>query len=56
MDYHENFDGGFAPGAHALLDRLAAQLDHQPLPDWMSRFKEHLTYYPEWSEKTKTQT
>jgi uncharacterized protein YndB with AHSA1/START domain len=48
--------GGFAPGAHALLDRLAAQLDHQPLPDWMSRFKEHLIYYPEWSEKTKTKT
>jgi uncharacterized protein YndB with AHSA1/START domain len=26
---------GFAPGMHAFLDRLAAQLDHRTLPDWV---------------------
>ncbi len=31
---------GFAPGTHAFLDRLAAQLDGAPLPDWMRVFGE----------------
>jgi uncharacterized protein YndB with AHSA1/START domain len=31
---------GFAPGTHAYLDRLAAQLDGMPLPDWMARYGE----------------
>jgi uncharacterized protein YndB with AHSA1/START domain len=40
---------GFLPGLHAFLDRLEAQLDGRPLPDWMPRFKELLPEYPEWS-------
>ena len=39
---------GFAPGSHALLDRLAAQLDKQPLPDWMARFNAVRHLYPAW--------
>ena len=37
---------GFLPGLHALLDRLEAQLDERPLPDWHSRFNELLSQYP----------
>jgi len=37
---------GLLPGLHALLDRLDAQLDGQPLPDWWSRFNELLGQYP----------
>ncbi len=37
---------GFLPGLHALLDRLEAQLDGQPLPDWLTRFQELLPHYP----------
>jgi uncharacterized protein YndB with AHSA1/START domain len=37
---------GFAPGTHVLLDRLEAQLDKQPLPDWMIRFQAARSYYP----------
>jgi uncharacterized protein YndB with AHSA1/START domain len=40
---------GFLPGLHAFLDRLEAQLDGQALPDWMQRFAEVRTQYPEWS-------
>jgi uncharacterized protein YndB with AHSA1/START domain len=40
---------GFAPGLHAFLDRLEAQLDHRALPDWQARFAELRTEYPEWS-------
>jgi uncharacterized protein YndB with AHSA1/START domain len=29
---------GFAPGMHAFLDRLEAQLKGEPLPDWMMRY------------------
>jgi len=29
---------GFLPGLHAFLDRLEAQLDGAPLPDWLARF------------------
>ncbi len=31
---------GLAPGWHAFLDRLVAQLDEVPLPDWSGRFGE----------------
>ena len=37
---------GFLPGLHALLDRLEAQLDERPLPDWHRRFNELLSQYP----------
>ena len=40
---------GFLPGLHAFLDRLEAQLDGRSLPDWMLRFDELRTEYPEWS-------
>jgi uncharacterized protein YndB with AHSA1/START domain len=40
---------GFLPGTHAFLDRLEAQLDGAPLPDWMIRFTEARTQYPEWT-------
>jgi len=42
---------GFAPGTHAFLDRLAAQLDHAPLPDWMKRYGEVKGGYPAWSRE-----
>jgi uncharacterized protein YndB with AHSA1/START domain len=41
---------GFLPGLHAFLDRLEAQLDGRPLPDWMQRFGEVRADYPEWSD------
>jgi len=40
---------GFLPGLHAFLDRLEAQLDGRPLPDWMQRFDELKAEYPEWT-------
>ncbi len=40
---------GFLPGLHAFLDRLEAQLDRSALPEWMQRFTELATDYPEWS-------
>jgi len=40
---------GFLPGLHAFLDRLEAQLDGRPLPDWLARFGELRGRYPEWS-------
>lgn len=39
---------GFLPGVHAFLDRLAAQLDGLPLPDWHARFRARLAEYPAW--------
>jgi uncharacterized protein YndB with AHSA1/START domain len=41
--------GGFLPGLHVFLDRLEAQLDGCPLPDWMPRFNELRVEYPEWT-------
>ena len=41
---------GFLPGTHAFLDRLEAQLDEEPLPDWTSRFTELLGQYPAWTK------
>ena len=35
----------FAPGAHAVLDRLEAHLDQTPLPDWMKRSVELQSSY-----------
>ena len=40
---------GFLPGLHTILDRLEAQLDGRALPDWIQRFTELMTEYPEWS-------
>jgi uncharacterized protein YndB with AHSA1/START domain len=40
---------GFAPGTHALLDRLAAHLEGLPLPVWMERYREVQHAYPVWS-------
>jgi dihydrofolate reductase len=40
---------GFLPGTHALLDRLEAQLEGRPLPDWLQLMRDLQTQYPEWS-------
>ena len=37
---------GFAPGTHAYLDRLEAQLSDQPLPNWQERYKQIAPQYP----------
>jgi uncharacterized protein YndB with AHSA1/START domain len=37
---------GFAPGTHAFLDRLAAYLGREPLPDWQSRYTQVAPQYP----------
>jgi uncharacterized protein YndB with AHSA1/START domain len=39
---------GFAPGTHALLDRLTAHLDGEPLPGWKRRYEEVAGGYPQW--------
>ena len=39
---------GFAPGTHAFLDRLEAQLAGAALPDWMRRYQEVAAAYPAW--------
>jgi len=41
---------GFAPGIHAFLDRLEAQLDGQPTPNWMGRVEEVRRFYPPWRD------
>jgi hypothetical protein len=41
---------GFAPGGHVLLDRLEAQLNGKPMPEWMPRFQELLANYPAWQK------
>jgi len=40
---------GFLPGLHAFLERLEAQLDGRPLPDFLERFEALRADYPEWS-------
>lgn len=40
---------GFAPGTHAFLDRLAALLANEPLPDWMGRYGAVKDQYPAWT-------
>ncbi len=42
---------GFAPGFHAFLDRLDAQLASEPLPNWMKRYDEVRHAYPAWSRE-----
>jgi uncharacterized protein YndB with AHSA1/START domain len=37
---------GFAPGTHVLLDRLAAMLSGEPMPDFMRRYGEVAASYP----------
>jgi len=37
---------GFAPGTHAFLDRLAANVAQQPLPNWQQRYGEVASNYP----------
>jgi len=45
--------GGFAPGTHAFLDRLAAQLDGRSLPNWQERYTEVAPLYPSnWTTRT----
>ncbi len=39
---------GFLPGLHVFLDRLEAQLDGAPLPDFLQRFEDVRAAYPEW--------
>jgi uncharacterized protein YndB with AHSA1/START domain len=39
---------GFAPGTHALLDRLVAHLGDAPLPNWTTRYDEVKAGYPSW--------
>jgi uncharacterized protein YndB with AHSA1/START domain len=37
---------GFAPGTHAFMDRLQAQLDGIHLPNWQKRYQEVAPSYP----------
>jgi uncharacterized protein YndB with AHSA1/START domain len=37
---------GFAPGTHAFLDRLEAQLSQQVLPNWNDRYQQVAPRYP----------
>ena len=37
---------GFAPGTHAFVDRLEAQLDRRPLPNWQERYQAVAPGYP----------
>jgi hypothetical protein len=39
---------GFAPGTHALLDRLAAFLAGEALPNWAARYDDVKAAYPSW--------
>ncbi|MFT3837767.1 MAG: SRPBCC domain-containing protein [Myxococcaceae bacterium] len=39
---------GFLPGLHVFIERLAAQLDRAPLPDFGQRFEALLAEYPQW--------
>lgn len=45
---HRRTGLGFAPGLHAFLDRLDAQLDERPLPNWIQRVDELRPRYPPW--------
>jgi len=43
---------GFAPGTHAFMDRLQAQLNKQPLPNWQERYQQVApSYPPSWVSK-----
>ena len=41
---------GFLPGLHAFLDRLEAQLDKRPVPEWHTRFEDLRAHYPAWNK------
>ncbi len=45
---------GVAPATHVLLERLAAQLDGQPMPDMRKRFAEVQAHYPPGGERDRT--
>jgi hypothetical protein len=40
---------GFVIGVHAFLDRLEAQLDEAPVPDFLARLAALSAQYLEWS-------
>lgn len=40
---------GFVVGVHAFLDRLEAQLEGRPTPDFLALFTALRSEYPEWS-------
>jgi len=43
---------GFAPGTHAFMDRLQAQLDSELLPNWQERYQQVAgSYPPSWVSK-----
>jgi len=44
---------GFAPGAHVILDRLAAFVGGEDMPDFGSRFGEVEHLYPVWTAPSK---
>lgn len=44
---------GFAPGAHVILDRLAAFVEGTAMPDFGSRFGEVEHLYPLWTTPSK---
>jgi uncharacterized protein YndB with AHSA1/START domain len=37
---------GFAPGTHAFIDRLEAQLNQNHLPNWQERYHQVASQYP----------
>jgi len=44
---------GFAPGTHAFMDRLQAQLGNLPLPNWQERYQQVASSYPpSWASKS----
>jgi uncharacterized protein YndB with AHSA1/START domain len=43
---------GFAPGMHAFLDRLVAQLDGESVPEWTSLASRMRGYYPPWQSSS----
>jgi uncharacterized protein YndB with AHSA1/START domain len=45
---------GFAPGMHAFLDRLAAQLDGESVPEWTGRVERMRRYYPSWQQPSSS--
>jgi uncharacterized protein YndB with AHSA1/START domain len=45
---------GFAPGMHAFLDRMAAQLDGESVPEWTGRVEKVRGYYPPWRQSSSS--
>jgi uncharacterized protein YndB with AHSA1/START domain len=47
---------GFAPGTHAFLDRLEAQLSGAPPPNWQERYTSVAPHYPpSWIPRRSTE-